>query len=153
MTSAEIDHIVAQRVTDAIKVIAVYEEIHMAHDSMNHVVRQGTTIERNLTTRGSLRTNQRITECHNNFPSRNQIWKGLTLLELMKGRDCKTSVAVMNQRAHAASPNAIITCYECGRLGHVRNECQKLRNQNQVIQIWKEKARRNSSVDKDKTNA
>ncbi|GJW55525.1 putative reverse transcriptase domain-containing protein [Tanacetum coccineum] len=39
-------------------------------------------------------------------------------------RDCKTSVAAMNQRAHVANPKATITCYECGRLGHFRNECQ-----------------------------
>nr|GEX08455.1 putative reverse transcriptase domain-containing protein [Tanacetum cinerariifolium] len=47
MTSAEIDQIVTQRVTDAIEVIAVYEAICIAHDSMNQVVRQGTTVERN----------------------------------------------------------------------------------------------------------
>ncbi|GKE18584.1 hypothetical protein Tco_1426161 [Tanacetum coccineum] len=36
MTSAEIDQIVAQRVTDAIEAIAVYEaKIRMAHGSMN----------------------------------------------------------------------------------------------------------------------
>nr|GEU85015.1 reverse transcriptase domain-containing protein [Tanacetum cinerariifolium] len=68
-------------------------------------------------------------------------------------RDCKASVAAMNQRAHVANPKATITCYECGRLRHFRNECQKLRNQNQVNQIWKEKARGNSIVVKDKTNA
>nr|GFA01335.1 reverse transcriptase domain-containing protein [Tanacetum cinerariifolium] len=68
-------------------------------------------------------------------------------------RDCKASVVAMNQKFHVANPKAIITCYECGRLGHFRNECQKLRNQNQVNRIWKRKARRNSSVDKDKTNA
>ncbi|GKE16404.1 reverse transcriptase domain-containing protein [Tanacetum coccineum] len=56
-------------------------------------------------------------------------------------------------RAHVANLKATITCYECGRLGHFRNECQKLRNQNQVNQIWKEKARENSSVVKDNTNA
>nr|GEY76441.1 retrotransposon protein putative Ty1-copia subclass [Tanacetum cinerariifolium] len=43
----EIDQIVAQRVTDAIKAIVVYEAIRMAHDSMNQVVRQGTTVEKN----------------------------------------------------------------------------------------------------------
>ncbi|GJS86395.1 putative reverse transcriptase domain-containing protein [Tanacetum coccineum] len=61
-------------------------------------------------------------------------------------RDCKISVAAMNQRNHVANPKATITCYECGRLGHFRNECQKLRNQNQVNQIWEKKARENSNI-------
>nr|GEU58887.1 putative reverse transcriptase domain-containing protein [Tanacetum cinerariifolium] len=47
MTSAEIDQIVAQRVTDAFEAIDVYEVIRMAHDSMNQVVRQGTVVEKN----------------------------------------------------------------------------------------------------------
>ncbi|GKE24228.1 reverse transcriptase domain-containing protein [Tanacetum coccineum] len=68
-------------------------------------------------------------------------------------RDCKASFAAMNQRAYVANPKATITCYKCGRLGHYRDECQKLRNQNRVNQIWKEKARGNSSVVKNKTNA
>ncbi|GJT82618.1 reverse transcriptase domain-containing protein [Tanacetum coccineum] len=62
-------------------------------------------------------------------------------------RDCKASVAAMNQRARVENPKATITCYDYGRTGHFRNECQKLRNQNQVNQIWKEKARENSSMD------
>ncbi|GJR74272.1 reverse transcriptase domain-containing protein [Tanacetum coccineum] len=47
-------------------------------------------------------------------------------------RDCKAYVDAINQRAHVANPNATITFYECGRLGHFRNEYQKLRNQNQL---------------------
>ncbi|GJY05762.1 putative reverse transcriptase domain-containing protein [Tanacetum coccineum] len=61
-------------------------------------------------------------------------------------RDCKPFVAAMNQRTHGEIPKATITCYECGRLGHFRDECQKLRNQNQVNKIWKEKARENSNI-------
>ncbi|GJY01982.1 hypothetical protein Tco_0360134 [Tanacetum coccineum] len=60
-------------------------------------------------------------------------------------RDCKESVAAMNQRAHVANPKATITCYECGRLGYFRNEYQTVENQT-VNQIWKEKASENSSV-------
>ncbi|GJT99215.1 putative reverse transcriptase domain-containing protein [Tanacetum coccineum] len=48
MSSAETDQIMVQRVTDAIEVIAVYEtKIHLAHDSMNQVVSQGTPVARN----------------------------------------------------------------------------------------------------------
>nr|GFB40311.1 hypothetical protein [Tanacetum cinerariifolium] len=65
-------------------------------------------------------------------------------------RDCKASVVAMIQRAHVANLKDTITCYECGRLGHFRDKCQKLRNQNQVNQIWKEIARENSSAVKDK---
>nr|GEY39283.1 hypothetical protein [Tanacetum cinerariifolium] len=39
-----------------------------------------------------------------------------------------------------------VTCYECGRLGHYKSGCLKLKNQNQVIKQGKGKARGNSSV-------
>ncbi|GKG22966.1 hypothetical protein Tco_0388269 [Tanacetum coccineum] len=48
MSYAEIDRIVAQRVTDAIKAIATYEtKIRMTHDLMNQVIQQETTVEKN----------------------------------------------------------------------------------------------------------
>ncbi|GJV33609.1 putative reverse transcriptase domain-containing protein [Tanacetum coccineum] len=99
-----------------------------------------------LTTRGSLRTNQRITECHNNHLSRNRMWQGLTLLKPMERRLMLGIYLIATSRAHVVNLKATITCYECGRLRHFRNECQKLRNQNQVNQIWKEKARENSRL-------
>ncbi|GJX38775.1 reverse transcriptase domain-containing protein [Tanacetum coccineum] len=125
----------------------------MTHDPMNPVIRQETTIEKNA-------NNKRKFE---NQPKDNQVpqqplFKKPDVCSKCKRvgymtRDCKESVAAMNQRAHVANPKATITCYECGRLGYFRNEYQKLRNQNQVNQIWKEKASENSSVVKDKTNA
>ncbi|GJS65185.1 putative reverse transcriptase domain-containing protein [Tanacetum coccineum] len=36
-------------------------------------------------------------------------------------RDCKASIAAMNQRAHVANPKATITCYECDRDGKGEN--------------------------------
>ncbi|GKD21048.1 hypothetical protein Tco_1222751 [Tanacetum coccineum] len=47
MSSEEMDHGVAQRVANAIETIAIYEsKIHMAHDSMNPVVREEATATR-----------------------------------------------------------------------------------------------------------
>ncbi|GKC79060.1 hypothetical protein Tco_1129834, partial [Tanacetum coccineum] len=46
--SAEIERNVAQRVANAIEVIAVYEtKIRMAHDSMDQVIRQEAKVARN----------------------------------------------------------------------------------------------------------
>ncbi|GJY83743.1 reverse transcriptase domain-containing protein [Tanacetum coccineum] len=68
-------------------------------------------------------------------------------------RNCKAFIASMNQRTHVANQKAAITCYECGRQGHFRDECPKQRDQNQVNQIRKEKARENSSTVTDNANA
>ncbi|GJR68440.1 reverse transcriptase domain-containing protein [Tanacetum coccineum] len=189
MTSAEINQIVAQRVSDAIEAIAIYEtKIRMTHDPMNQIIRQEITVEKNANNKRKFENQPkdnrvpRQPPCKKpgvaraytidangkkayagNLPHCNKCklhHVGPCTVKCSKckrvghmTRDCKTSVAAMNQRTHVATPKATITCYECGRLGHFRNECQKLRNQNQVNQIWKEKARENSSVVKDKTNA
>ncbi|GKF49945.1 hypothetical protein Tco_0143196, partial [Tanacetum coccineum] len=48
MTSAEINQIVAQQVSDAIEAIAIYEtKIRMTHDLMNQIIRQEITVEKN----------------------------------------------------------------------------------------------------------
>ncbi|GJZ02797.1 putative reverse transcriptase domain-containing protein [Tanacetum coccineum] len=47
-TSTKINQIVAQRVSDAIEAIAIYEtKIHMTHDPMNQIIRQEITVEKN----------------------------------------------------------------------------------------------------------
>ncbi|GJR37471.1 hypothetical protein Tco_1213155 [Tanacetum coccineum] len=48
MSSAEIEQIIAQRVTSSIEVIAIYEiKIHVAHDSMDRVVCQQAKVAKN----------------------------------------------------------------------------------------------------------
>ncbi|GJU39453.1 putative reverse transcriptase domain-containing protein [Tanacetum coccineum] len=48
MTSAEINKIVAQRVSDTIEAIAIYEtKICMTHDPMNQIIRQEIMVEKN----------------------------------------------------------------------------------------------------------
>ncbi|GKD99712.1 putative reverse transcriptase domain-containing protein [Tanacetum coccineum] len=44
-------------------------------------------------------------------------------------RDCTTAVASNTQRASLGNQPGIV-CYECGRPGHYRKDCPKLRNQN-----------------------
>ncbi|GKB16358.1 putative reverse transcriptase domain-containing protein, partial [Tanacetum coccineum] len=44
-------------------------------------------------------------------------------------RDCRAVVAPNTQRAPVGNQQGII-CYECGRPGHFRKDCPKLRNQN-----------------------
>ncbi|GKD97130.1 reverse transcriptase domain-containing protein [Tanacetum coccineum] len=49
MSSEEMEQVVAQRVTNAIEAITIYEsKIRMAHDSMNQVVREEATVEKNV---------------------------------------------------------------------------------------------------------
>ncbi|GJX73336.1 putative reverse transcriptase domain-containing protein [Tanacetum coccineum] len=182
MTSAEINQIVAQRVSDAIEAIAIYEtKIRMTHDPMNQIIRQEITVEKNANNKRKFENQPKdnrvprqppckkpgVTRAYTIGANERRAYAGnLPYCNKCKlhhvgpctvkcnnckrvghmTRDCKTSVAAMNQRTQVANPKATITCYECGRLGHFRNECQKLRNQNQVNQIWKEKARENSNI-------
>ncbi|GJU32429.1 putative reverse transcriptase domain-containing protein [Tanacetum coccineum] len=44
-------------------------------------------------------------------------------------RDCKVTVTPNTQRAPVGNQHGIV-CYECGRPGHFRKDCPKLRNQN-----------------------
>ncbi|GKC71849.1 putative reverse transcriptase domain-containing protein [Tanacetum coccineum] len=44
-------------------------------------------------------------------------------------RDCRAAIALNTQRAPVGNQQGII-CYECGRPGHFRKDCPKLRNRN-----------------------
>ncbi|GKE34741.1 putative reverse transcriptase domain-containing protein, partial [Tanacetum coccineum] len=50
-------------------------------------------------------------------------------------RDCKAAVAATAQRALVGNQTSV-TCYECGRQGHYKSECPKLRNQNRGNKTW-----------------
>ncbi|GJZ34026.1 reverse transcriptase domain-containing protein [Tanacetum coccineum] len=137
MTSAEINQIVSQRLSDVIEAIAIYDsKIRMTHDPMNQKpdVARAYTIGAN----GKKAYARNLPYCnkckwHHVGPCTVKCSKCKRVGHMT--RDCKAPIAAMNQRTHVANLKATITCYECGRLGHFRNECQKLRNQNQVNQI------------------
>ncbi|GJW53838.1 reverse transcriptase domain-containing protein [Tanacetum coccineum] len=118
MSSAEIDQMVAQRVTDAIEAIAIYEtKIRMTHDPRN----QKSDVARAYT----IGANGKKAYA-GNLPYYNKCklhHVGQCTVKCSKckrvghmTRDCKASIDAMNQRAHVVNPKATITCYECGRL-------------------------------------
>ncbi|GJY41372.1 putative reverse transcriptase domain-containing protein [Tanacetum coccineum] len=103
----------------------------MTHDPMNQVIRQETMVEKNA-------NNKRKFE---NQPKDNRVpqqppFKKLDVARpcIVKcrdckrvahiTRDCKVSIAAMNQRAHVVNPKATITCYECGRIDELFNQLQ-----------------------------
>ncbi|GJS33111.1 putative reverse transcriptase domain-containing protein [Tanacetum coccineum] len=45
-------------------------------------------------------------------------------------RDCKNAVVVPTTQRAPVVNQRVPTCFECGRQGHYRNECPKLKNQN-----------------------
>ncbi|GJV23037.1 putative reverse transcriptase domain-containing protein [Tanacetum coccineum] len=126
MSSAGIDQIVAQRVIDAIEVIAIYKaKIRMTHDPINQKsdVAWAYTIKAN----GKKAYAGNLPYCnkcklHHVGPCTVKCSKCKRVGHMT--RDCKASIAVINQRAYVANSKATITCYECERLGHFRNECQ-----------------------------
>ncbi|GKA37728.1 putative reverse transcriptase domain-containing protein [Tanacetum coccineum] len=72
----------------------------------------------------------------NNHHLRGKMWLELTRLGTMRRevghqtRHCRSATAVPNtQRAPLGNQQGVIF-YECGRLGHVKRECPKLRNRN-----------------------
>nr|GEW00235.1 hypothetical protein [Tanacetum cinerariifolium] len=161
MSSAKIDQIVAQRVTNANESIAVYEKkIRLAHDSMNQVVHQGTTAARNANKKtkwgsdhdrnyGQQKNKRReVVRVHiaglgnkNGYPE--------TLPNYNKSR-----IVATNQRAPVANQKAIVICYECGRQGHYKSECPKLKNQNYGNQKGNEgKSYEDPNVIKDNADA
>nr|GEY48939.1 reverse transcriptase domain-containing protein [Tanacetum cinerariifolium] len=55
-------------------------------------------------------------------------------------RDCKAAFTATTQRAPVPNQRNI-TCYECGRQGHIKSECPKLKNHNRRNQTGINEAR------------
>ncbi|GJV29381.1 putative reverse transcriptase domain-containing protein [Tanacetum coccineum] len=172
MNIEEIEQIVAKRVANAIKAIAIYEKkTSMAREAMSQTKRQGDKVIKNASNKrkwecdhnGSSNQQQnkehKVFRAHTARPSNKKEYTGtLPLCNKCKmhhnrsctvkcgnykkvghiTRDCKNPTADKNQQ--------ILTCYECGSLGHYRSNCPKLKFRNSVDKYWKGKARGDSSV-------
>nr|GEU84833.1 reverse transcriptase domain-containing protein [Tanacetum cinerariifolium] len=145
MTYVESDEIVALRVTDPIKVIAIYEtKIRITNGLMNQVIRQETTVEKNANNKRKFENQPKDNRVPQQPPFKKpDVTRAYTIGANEKKayarnlpycnkcklhdvgpcivkcgnckrvghmtRDCKASVAAMNQRAHVANPKATIT--------------------------------------------
>ncbi|GJU60068.1 reverse transcriptase domain-containing protein [Tanacetum coccineum] len=55
-------------------------------------------------------------------------------------KDCRSLAATINQRTPVANQRAL-PCFKCGKQGHYRSECPKLKNQNRENQAVSSEAR------------
>ncbi|GJU17477.1 reverse transcriptase domain-containing protein [Tanacetum coccineum] len=120
--SGKIEQIVAQRVTNSIETIAIYEtKIRVAHDSIVRVVRQGAKVARNANNKmkwkGGYQNNtaqqskrQRVVRAYTAEPGNNNGYVG----KLPLCNKCKL---------HHTGP-CTIKCNNCKRVGHMTRNCR-----------------------------
>ncbi|GKA25350.1 hypothetical protein Tco_0711459 [Tanacetum coccineum] len=123
MSFKEMEQVVAQRVANAIKVIAIYEsKIHMAHDSMNQVVREEATVGNNV-------SNKRKWGSDNGRDSNQQQRKRIEVVRAHATRVCNKKAYDGNFpyynkcKWHHIRPCAV-KCGNCKRVGHTTKNCR-----------------------------
>ncbi|GKE33424.1 hypothetical protein Tco_1452746 [Tanacetum coccineum] len=154
MSPAEIEQIVAQRVTDAIEAIVVYEtKPRIAHDSLNHV-QQNKSLEVVRAHAAGLGNKKAYAW---NLPLCNKCKLHHTGPCTVKcnnykrvghmTRNGRTIVPETTQRTQVTNQKTVVTCYECGKKGRYMSECSTLKNQNFGNQKGNQgKTRRNPNV-------
>ncbi|GJV01259.1 reverse transcriptase domain-containing protein [Tanacetum coccineum] len=172
MSVEEIKQIVAQRVTNAIDTIAIYEaQTNMAYKSLNQAKHQEDKVSGNTSNKRKWEgdqnrsPNQQQNKEHKMFrsyavgPNNKKEYLGSLPLckkckfhhngpRTVKCGNCK-KVGHMTQDCRnpvAARNQRTLTCYECGELGHYKRDCPLVKFQNHVVKYWKGKARRDSNV-------
>ncbi|GJS78878.1 putative reverse transcriptase domain-containing protein [Tanacetum coccineum] len=92
-------------------------------------VARAYTIENNVKRKGYTGVLPYCNKCRMHHEGPCMVWCGNCKKVGHITRDCRTVVAATPQRALVGNQTGNV-CYECGRPGHYRNECLKLKNQN-----------------------
>ncbi|GKD24868.1 putative reverse transcriptase domain-containing protein [Tanacetum coccineum] len=131
------EQIVAQRVANAIKAIAIYESINQTQQQENKVTGNASN-KRKWEGNHNGGSNQRQNKEHKVFrahaigPNNKKEYAGtLPLCNKPEGKP----------RPSMAKLKVEVTCYECGELGHYKRDCPIVKLQNRVDKYWKGKAR------------
>ncbi|GKB84134.1 hypothetical protein Tco_0956406 [Tanacetum coccineum] len=134
MSSEEMEQVIAQRVTNAIEAIAIYEsKIRMAHDSMNQVVREDATVGKNV-------SNKRKWGSDHGRDSDQQQSKRIEVVRAHATgavghttKNCRTSAPATIKRALVANLKPAVTCFGCGAQRHFKSKCPRLKNKCMII--------------------
>nr|GEU39291.1 putative reverse transcriptase domain-containing protein [Tanacetum cinerariifolium] len=135
MSFTEVKQIIAHRVANANKTIAIYEiKTRMARESMNQINQQEQRIVENT-------SNKRKWEGDHKGSSSQQQTKSLSAYAAKCGnckwfghqtRYCETPVLRAKQSPSVAKQKVEVTCYGCGMLGHYKSKCPKWK----TISLW-----------------
>ncbi|GJW34820.1 hypothetical protein Tco_0057740 [Tanacetum coccineum] len=137
MGSEEIEQVVAQRVANAIKAIAIYEsKIRMAHDSMNQVVREEATSKRIEVVRAYVIGAGNKKAYDGNLLYCNKCkWHHIGPCTMKCGNCKRVGYTTKNCRTFApatalvANQKPPVTCFGCGAQRHFKSKCPILKNQ------------------------
>nr|GFC89361.1 reverse transcriptase domain-containing protein [Tanacetum cinerariifolium] len=148
MSIKEIERVVAQRVTNAIEAIAIYEtKTNLARKSMSPTERQKEKVAENASNKMKWEGNHngsssqqnkahKVPRAHTAWPINNKAYAGSLPLYnqckfhhngpcTVKCKNCKkVGHIIQNCRTPATAKNQRTrTCYECGSLRHYKSEC------------------------------
>ncbi|GKA60094.1 putative reverse transcriptase domain-containing protein, partial [Tanacetum coccineum] len=125
MTSAEINQIVAQRVSDAIEAIAIYEtKIRMTHEPMNQVLRQETPIEKNANSKRKFENQPKDNRVPQQPPFKKPDVARAYTIEANGKKAYAGNLPHCNKcKLHHVGP-CTMKCSKCKRVGHMTRDCR-----------------------------
>ncbi|GJS06807.1 putative reverse transcriptase domain-containing protein [Tanacetum coccineum] len=123
MSYAEINQIMAHRVTDAIEVIAIYEtKIRITHDPMNQVIRQETPIEKNANNKRKFENQPKDNRVAQQPPfKKSDVARAYTIEDNGKKAYAGNLPYYNMCKLHHVGP-CTVKCSKCKRAGHMTRD-------------------------------